>query len=333
MESARRQTDSDDGALSSQGGDGVSAGLSIHRRLSELSSSFNQLQSRLVTEPDPEHGDGLMRLAQALIDISEDSLDQVLGELFLSEVSNYNFTKPLYIAASLNELINRYNLYSPSQTVDETKRKLLIAAALGFNLGLVSYEKQIYDSDEEFSHDDKRQLRENYPQQSGDLLKASGLDQAIIQDVVRNHNVVTENPSADAMMMRTPFIYAGIAMPQTPQLLPGPRPNPSQEFARMYARRELDPVYAGLFLKINGMAPVGAILNYESREKAIVVKRPENDDISSSTVRMLTNRSGIQLRAPGEFYPFSETPSRMVGPADHHQFAWTYFAPYVMWEE
>ena len=54
----------------------------------------------------------------------------------------------------------------------------------------------------------------------------------------------------------------------------------------------MDPVYGGLFLKINGLAPIGAILNYKSREKAVVIKGPVDDDISASTVRMLTNQNG-----------------------------------------
>jgi len=62
----------------------------------------------------------------------------------------------------------------------------------------------------------------------------------LIQDVVSHHNVASNNPSKHALMMRTPFIYAGIAMSQN--LLAGQRSidNPSREFARMYANRELD---------------------------------------------------------------------------------------------
>ncbi len=306
---------------------------SAHERLSELSASFHLLQAKLISEPGPEQGAELQQIAQSLMALCETHIDQVLGELFLSEQSSYNFTKPLYIAASLVELMGRFDGYNATSAFDDEKREQMAMAALGFNLGLLAYEKQIYESQEEFSFDQKRQLREHYPQQSGDLLKAAGLDQMVIQDVVRNHNVASENPSQDALMMRTPFIYAGIALPQNRAVRQQAIDNPSREFARMFTQQELDPVYGGLFLKINGLAPIGAILNYKSREKAIVIKGPVEGDISASTVRMLANQNGVQLRQPGDRYGFKKTPSALCGLADHHQFAWTRFAPYAMWLE
>ena len=101
----------------------------------------------------------------------------------------------------------------------------------------------------------------------------------------------------------------------------------------MFTRRELDPVYGGLFLKINGLAPIGSIIKLESNEKVMVLAGPAEEDIASSQVRMLANRNGVQLKRPGEFYRLNETPSRHRGLADHHHFAWTSFSPHVMWEE
>ncbi|MEM7564140.1 MAG: hypothetical protein AAF353_13975 [Pseudomonadota bacterium] len=306
---------------------------STHIKLRELCSNFHQLQIKMVESSVPEHGESLREIAQNLVNLCEKHFDQVLGELFLSEQSNYNFTKPLYIAASLVELIRRYNLYQGAAAYDDDQYQQMIMAALSFNLGLLAYERQIYESQEEFSFDEKRQLREHYPQQSGDILKAAGLDQPLIQDVVRNHNVASENPSKDALMMRTPFIYAGIAMPQKRLTVQPAIDNPSREFARMYAQKELDSVYGGLFLKLNGLAPIGAILNYENCQKALVIKGPSDDDISGSTVRILTNRSGVQLSRPGDRFAFTETPSPLKGVADHHLFAWIRFSAYVMWQK
>jgi hypothetical protein len=273
-----------------------SANASVHEQLFALGISFHQLQDELLTETDAGQGERLKALAAELIALAESHLDQVLGELFLAEHSNYNFTKPLYVAASLVELIRRYNSYNLESAIDTNRRELLVLAALGYNLGLLAYEKQVYDSQEEFSPEDRRKLREHYPQQSAEILKAAGFDQAVLQDVVRNHNVVTGSPSNDALMMRTPFIYAGIAIPQNRGVAQRSIDNPSREFARMFSNQELDPVYGGLYLKINGLAPIGAILNLESNEKVVVVKGPEDDGIASSTVRMLTNHNGVQLR-------------------------------------
>ena len=306
---------------------------SIHERLGELCIKFHQLQDELLNEADAAKGARLQQIASTLIGLSREQTDQVLGELFLSEHSNYNFTKPLYIGASLVELIRRYNQYAADAAIDDSKLEQMVVAALGHNLGLLAYEKRVYESQEEYSVDDKRQLREHYPQQSADILEAAALDQALIQEVVRNHNVASDNPSKQALLMRTPFIYAGIAMPQNLSAEQRSIDNPSREFARMFTNQELDPVYGGLYLKINGLAPIGSILKLESNERAVVVRGPEDESITSSTVRMLTNRNGVQLLRPGDHYRLNKTPTRHRGLADHHRFAWTHFSPHMMWEQ
>jgi len=306
---------------------------SLHERLAQLCINFHQLQDELLNQADAEKGSRLQQIASTLIALGREQNDQLLGELFLSEHSNYNFTKPLYIGVSLVELIRRYNLYTDDAVIEDSKLEQMVVAALGHNLGLLAYEKRVYESQEEYSVEDKRQLREHYPQQSADILKAAGLDQPLIQDIVRNHNVASDNPSKSALLMRTPFIYAGIAMPQNLSAGQKSIDNPSREFARMFTNRELDPVYGGLYLKINGLAPIGSILKLESNERAVVVRGPQDESIISSTVRMLTNRNGVQMLRLGEHYQMNKTPTRHRGLADHHRFAWTNFSPHVMWEQ
>lgn len=306
---------------------------SLHQRLDDLGINFHQLQRELLAEPNSAQGEKLTTIATSLISLCDERIDQVLGELFLSEYSNYNFTKPLYVAASLVELIKRYCSHEPSVVIDADKREQMVSAALGYNLGLLAYEKQIYESNKEFSPEEKKQLRAHYPQQSADMLKAAGLDQPVVQDIVRNHNIASDNPSQDALMMRTPFIYAGIAMPQNLALASQSIDNPTREFAKMYTNQELDPVFGGLFLKINGLSPIGSIVKLESNEKVMVLSGPQNEDITSSTVRMLANRNGVQLIRPGEFYQLNKTPTGHRGLADHHHFAWTHFSPHVMWDK
>ena len=307
--------------------------VTIHERLGDLCIAFHQLQDELLSQADAEKGARLQQTAARLIALSHEHSDQVLGELFLSEHSNYNFTKPLYIAASLVKLIQRYNRYAADAAIDDDRLGEMVIAALGHNLGLLAYEKRVYESQEELSVVEKRQLREHYPQQSADILKSAGLDQALVQDVVRNHNIASDNPSKQALMMRTPFIYAGIAMPQNLSIGQRSIDNPSREFARMFTNRELDPVYGGLYLKINGLAPIGSILKFESNERAIVVQGPQDENIASSRVRMLANRNGVQLLRPGDYYRLNKTPTRHRGLADHHHFAWTNFSPHMMWEQ
>ena len=306
---------------------------SLHERLGTLSTDFHQWQDAVLRAPETPQGEQLESIAAGLSELCEARLDQVLGELFLTEHSNYNFSKPLYVAASLMELIRRCRAHESAATIDDSKRDQLILAALGYNLGLLAYEKQVYDSDREFSPEEKKQLRAEYPQKSAQMLQAAGLDQPVLQDAVRNHNIAADNPSQDALLLRTPFIYAGIAMPQSLALANQPIDNPSREFARMYANQELDPIFGGLFLKINGLAPIGSIIRLESNEKAMVVSGPQDTDITSSTVRMLANRNGVQLMKPGERSALNQTPPRHRGLADHHHFAWTYFSPHVMWED
>lgn len=306
---------------------------SVHERLGDLSTDFHQWQDALLSAPDVSLGERLKTIAAGLVELCGSSLDQVLGELFLTEHSNYNFTKPLYVAALLVELTRRCGMHESAAAIDDSRREQLILAALGYNLGLLAYEKQVYDSEQEFSPQEKKELRAEYPRKSAELMQAAGLDQPVLQDAVRNHNIAAENPSQDALLLRTPFIYAGIAMPQSLALASQSIDNPSREFAQMYANRELDPVFGGLLLKINGLAPIGSIIRLESNEKAMVLNGPREDDITSSTVRMLANRNGVQMMKPGECYPLSQTPTRHRGLADHHHFAWTYFSPHEMWEK
>ena len=307
------------------------ASLPLHQRLSDVCSSFQILQQEFLGAPGPEQGARLEHLATLLIWLCEERVEQVLGELFLSEHADYNFTKPLYVAASLTELIRRYS--DTEIPIDDQKRLQMVMAALGYNLGLLAYESQVYGSTEEFSSEERKHLREHYPQQSADMLEAAGLDHKVLQDVVRNHNLAAGNPSMDAMMMRIPFIYAGIAMPQQPSRKQHGLDNPSREFAKMFANGDIDPVFGALYLKINGVAPIGSIVDYESQEQAIVVHGPGDEDILSSTVRMLADRDGTQLERPGKFFPFNETPTRHRGLADHHHFVWNNFSPRVLWEE
>jgi hypothetical protein len=136
--------------------------VTIHERLGDLCIAFHQLQDELLSQADAEKGARLQQLATLLIVLSREHSDQVLGELFLSEHSNYNFTKPLYIAASLVELIQRYNRYAADAAIDDHRLEEMVIA-LGHNLGLLAYEKRVYESQEEFSVEEKRQLREHYP--------------------------------------------------------------------------------------------------------------------------------------------------------------------------
>lgn len=307
--------------------------LPLHQRLGDLSTRFHLLQDELLDEPGAEQGEKLGAVAADLVGLCEERVDQVLGELFLSEHSNYNFTKPLYVAASLTELIRCHRDYDTTAAIDDDKRLRMVIAALGYNLGLLAYEKQVYQSTEEFSPQQKKELRAHYPQRSAEILKAAGQDHPLVQDIALNHNVASENPSQDALMMRTPFIYAGVAMPQNLAVTSQFIDNPSREFAKMFTNKELDPVFGGLFLKINGLAPIGSILKLESNEMAMVLTGPQKPEISSSIVRMLANRNGVQLMKPGEFYALCNTPTAHRGLADHHHFAWTNFSPHEMWQK
>ena len=80
------------------------------------------------------------------------------------------------------------------------------------------------------------------------------------------------------------------------------------------------------------LAPIGAISisNRTKRQSCLRARRRRHFFVEWCA--LLANRNGVQLRRPGDLYAFPKRrPHR--GLADHHHFAWTYFAPYVMWEE
>ncbi len=307
---------------------------SLHGRLDNIILKFMHLQKNLIeaTRSDEQFRQQLDDIITRLLELCDENIFQVLGELYLADLSNYNFIKPLYVSASLTELIKRYNDYKPEDSIDAKKRHHLLYAALLYNIGLLKLERNIYSESRQLSPEEKQVLRVNYPTESIRLLKLAGIEDGLTVEVVKQHNVAASNPSFAALLLRTPFIYSGIAMPQFIHRNQQNLCNPCREFAIMFTKKKLDPILGGLFLKINGLVPVGSIMQFDSREKAIVIEGPGSDNISSSRLRILTNKTGMQLSRPGDTFFLHKTLLKQKGLADHHQFAWNKFAPFVMWE-
>ncbi len=303
---------------------------SVHARLDKQIFAFAQLQKDICQQADESQREKLTGIAEALQTLCDENIYQVLGELYLMDKSNYHYIKPLYITASLIELIKRYNRYKMDEPIGQEQTQNLIFAALLYNLGLVS--NDLYKNNAKLSSDERNAIRKNYPQISLSMIQKMGFNHKILFDAVANHNVASNSPSFEALLLRTPFIYAGIAMPEQSSIGSQSINNPSREFAQMFAEKKLDPILGGLFLKINGLVPVGAMLVFETQEKALVIKGPQDDNISSSQIRMLTNRNGIQYNRPGDKLFLHKIKMNHKGLTDHHQFAWGKFAPFTMWQ-
>lgn len=304
---------------------------SLHGRLEKQVSLFAQLQTKMLDEASSELTASLDEIITNFTDLCNENIHQVLGELYLSEAKKYHYIKPLYIAASLIELVNRFNQYAPDKAISEQKRVSLVRGALTYNLGLIK-EKDIYQSDKELSEQERIDLRKRYPKQSISILKKMGIEDKVTIDVIKRHNTVVIDPTFDALLLRTPFIYAGISLPESKKAQEDELYNPGKEFTRLYAMKKLDEVLGGLFLKINGVAPIGAILNFETREKGVIIKGPKEDNVTSSLIRIITNKVGVQLNRPGERFHLHEAKIQAKGLSDHHQFAWSKFNPFVVWE-
>ncbi|MDJ0881120.1 MAG: hypothetical protein QNJ56_05670 [Gammaproteobacteria bacterium] len=303
---------------------------SVHARLDKQIFLFSQLQKEICQEADANHKNQLIGIAQALEALCDENIFQVIGELYLMEKSKYNYVKPLYITASLIELIKRYNAYTPDSPIEDDKKDSMIYAALLHNLGLVN--NNLYNNEKTLSVEERNAVRKNYPQISISMIQNMGFNDKTLFDAVANHNVAASSPSFEALLLRTPFIYAGIAMPEQQRAADQQLINPSREFAKMFSEQQLDPILGGLFLKINGLAPVGSILVFETLEKALVIKGPDDNNISSSQIRMLTNKNGVQFNRPGDKLYLHKIKMNHKGIADHHQFAWGKFAPFTMWQ-
>ncbi len=305
---------------------------SLHGRLDKQVIKYSQLQAKMVSEANMSLKADLDQLIIDFNALCEENIHQVLGELFLSEIKKYHYIKPLYIAASVIELIKRFNQYSPDKPISEETKKSILQAALIYNIGLIQSNKNIYNDNLKLSIEEKKELRKNYPIQSIATALKIGVADAVTLDAIKNHNTAAEDISFEALILRTPFIYAGISLPENKAILENNMFNPCKEFTKLYAEKKLDPVLGGLFLKINGIAPIGSILNFETREKGVVIKGPNSDNVISSLVRIITNKSAVQLRRPGERFYLHQTKMVQKGLSDHHQFAWGKFAPFVTWE-
>ncbi len=305
---------------------------SFHRRLEKQISFFAKLQDKILNEAAITLKSELDTLIQEFSILCEENIHQTLGELFLSEKKKYHYIKPLYVTASLIELIKRFNEYTQEKKISKETKISLIQAALTYNIGMIQSNKNIYTNHSKLTIEEKKQLRANYPTQSITTILKIGITDSITLDAIKNHNIVSENPSFEALLLRTPFIYAGIAMPENQNIVANNLYNPCREFTKLFSEKKLDPILGGLFLKINGIAPIGSILNFETREKGVVIKGPNKENISSSMIRIITNKSGVQLRRPGEKFYLHQTKMVQKGLSDHHQFAWSKFAPFVTWE-
>ena len=126
----------------SQSNPDLGAQHTVHGRLSRIITRYKVLQEELIDTPLLEHGKRLKLLAADLKSLSNENIHQVIGELFLGEKSNYRFIKPLYIAASLHELIERYNKYKGEEVINPDHCDQLLLAALCHNLGLMQYDKK-----------------------------------------------------------------------------------------------------------------------------------------------------------------------------------------------
>lgn len=306
---------------------------SAHSRLNWLISTFSALQKRIISEPDEGLSEELKDLSDMLKKLCDENIYQVLGELHLSEAKFYSFIKPLYIAASLNELVKRYNLYNPEKPISPEKNLDLIQAALLHNLGLLNSQYNVYSSQEILTSDQRNEIRRNYPRDSVAMAKKIGITTPDILETIEQHNTESGESSFEAQLLRMPFVYAGIAMRERNNRESLDIVNPTRQFARMFAEGKLDPVLGGLFLKINGLAPVGSILLFNSREKALIISGPNELNITSSVLRLITNRNGVQLGRPGEKFRLDRTKLEQKGMSDHHQFAWSKFSPFAAWEK
>ncbi len=306
---------------------------SLHGRIDKLIVKYAQLQSKMIADANMTLKKELDDIIINFSELCDEDINQVLGELFLSEIKKYHFIKPLYIAASITELIKRFNDYLPDKAITSEIKISLLQAALIYNLGLIQSNKNIYDDNLKLTVEEKKELRKNYPIQSIAAALKMGVADKVTLDAIKNHNTASlENTSFEALILRTPFIYAGISMPENKALSNNNLFNPCRVFTKLFSEKKLDPILGGLFLKINGIAPIGSILNFESREKGVVIKGPNKDNVTSSLIRLITNKSAVQMRRPGERFYLHQTKMVQKGLSDHHQFAWVKFAPFVTWE-
>ncbi len=310
-----------------------SAPDSIHSRLNKLIILFLDFQKRIRKQPHPELRQDLNYVANSLKKICDENIFQVLGELFLSDARYYSHVKPLYIAASLSELVKRYNQYYPDQQISAEKNSKLMQAALMHNLGLLISQHQGSDSRKKLTLDQRAEIRRNYPTASALMAEKIGINDSDILEAIRQHNNETRQSRLEVQLLRMPFVYAGIAMREYAEHESMDIINPTREFARLFSENKLDPILGGLFLKINGLAPVGSILLFDSREKAVIVAGPNEINIASSILRMIANSNGAQMIHPGEKFRLDRTVLVQKGMSNHHEFAWNKFAPFAVWEK
>ena len=228
---------------------------SVHAKIVKLQAMFKVLQQKLVDSPSANLKEDLKRLTLMIATIASENLFQFMGELYLSEKNHYQFNKPLYIAVSLYGLMQRYNDYKPDEKIDSDKAQSLLCAALLHNIGMLRLGNQIKKT---LNEEERSQLRAEYTEESLQTLKAIQLEDSTCYEAIKNHHVDGSSTGINGLLLRTPFIYAGLCMPENTQRGPVTLLNPCKEFTKLFASGKLHPELGGLFLKINGLIPIGA---------------------------------------------------------------------------
>jgi len=293
---------------------------SFHARLDKLVQRYRLLQKQLLlnmpfSEQEQQFVD---RLIEQLVSMTEEKPHQILGELYLCDQRYSDFHRPVYAAAQVILLVQRFNSLKVEEAILYSELKQLILAALFFDIGLL---QPISD---EGPDTDLKLYREEFRNRSHSMLKSTGLDADLACQWILQSRFL-KNASQAAKLLQTCADYAQLAFPAHQQGFT----NASKVLASRLKSGEVDTGLASLLLKINGLSPIGSILQGSSGERYVVVRGPEPDDIKSSWIRLLTNRNGVQLKRPGERKRIGALDLKMV---DHHQFAWSAFGHYVMWE-
>jgi len=236
-------------------------------RLKAIFGEINKSTGAIVKEQ-------ITNFAQDVQALCKEDLDAALGALHLDNEGQYTHIHPIHTALLVELIGKRLGL-------EEVERQSIIAAALTANVGMLELQELLHLQKDGLTARQREEVW-GHPERSVALLKAAGVDDALMLDTVLSHHERMDGSGYPNGLSGTAIAMAVrmIALADTYSAMVTPRAYRAEMQAKealkeIFLKRgkEIDESLAHVFIKELGIYPPGAFVRLENGEIAVVIRR------------------------------------------------------------
>lgn len=271
--------------------------LSVFDQLAMLKARLHASLGALVSAPGSATLDTLLTLAAQLRQLAARQPDAMLGALMLEHAA-YTELHPLLVAVISDMLARRAAL-------DEEVRNTLCCAALTGNLGMLSLQDEL--SRQQAPLDDmQRRAVHDHPEQSVEILRSAGVNDALWLRLVLHHHNRTDGSGypqgriSPQIEQLTSIIaladnYAAMVLPRAYR----EGLHAQQAVREIFVQRRLrvGNELAQQFVKELGVYPPGTFVTMKNGDQGVVIRRGEHA-ANAPVVSCFANADGAPYASP-----------------------------------